>query len=167
MNTMKKTLAKTFSIAGLTIWLAAPIAYADSEHMRPLKGQFSYTGFPTPTIDTACPIIGMNVGSGVLSHLGKVVFVSRECNSPQGPNFVMEGGEMMITAPNGDTLKATYSGTFVPTENPAIFQLSGTTYKIIGGTGRFEHASGHGDLQGPLNMATGQGSFTVTGNISY
>jgi hypothetical protein len=45
--------------------------------------------------------------------------------------------------------------------------FSGATFQITGGNGRFHKATGGGTLSGGSDMATGQGTLQLNGNITY
>jgi len=62
-------------------------------------------------------------------------------------------GVLVFTAANGDELWA--AGTLVPTSDPAVLHVDGT---YVGGTGRFEGASGN--FSHDLVFAGDQGNFT-------
>jgi hypothetical protein len=71
-----------------------------------------------------------------------------------------------LTVDGGDQLWAAYGGT-LSANNGAIKG----TYVIIGGTGRFEHATGLGIIDGveQIEFATGQGSgqIQLKGTLLY
>jgi hypothetical protein len=62
---------------------------------------------------------------------------------------------------------------FKSISNQVVFNESGTRaefkaeVEIIGGTGKFEGATGSGEVNGFFNPATGQGASTIKGRISY
>ena len=135
-----------------------------------------------------CPLTllaGSTTGSGQATHLGAVTLASSDCVLPPGvfmPSGVPAGvtcgnslegtfrfcdGRLTLTAANGDQLRAEYSGELRPPADPASPYTIAGSYRIVGGTGRFEDACGSGDLEGTMNLLTGQGEFRAIGGISY
>jgi hypothetical protein len=73
------------------------------------------------------------------------------------------------TAANGDEVLTSATLTICPTSTPGVFQSSGT-FTVIGGTGRFEGASGSGAIHALVtftSQTSGIFSGTTTGTISY
>ena len=164
MNTKNKLLSGVTAVAGAFALMAGPSAYAGPS--VPLTGGFSYTSTLDQTKDPACPLAGMMVGIGHLSHLGKSAVVATDCITQAYGSFVILHGSLTVTAANGDKLTATYTGSFIPAGG-TLLQTKDVTYSITGGTGRFEGARGTGRLEGSEDMATHQGSLSVSGTISY
>ncbi len=93
------------------------------------------------------------LGTGKLSHLGKVDFSLEHCTTSDSPTESRwENGTITFTAPNGDTLILTETGDsvleFGDTPGPPL----GFTYEgewvVDSGTGMFYGASGDGTLEG-------------------
>ncbi|MBS0448669.1 MAG: hypothetical protein JSR59_22325 [Proteobacteria bacterium] len=115
---------------------------------------------------TSAPFLqGTTAGSGVASYLGAISGTSTDCISPADGSYNFSNGHMVLTAANGDTLTADYSGSMLPTVNYPVFSLSGS-YRITGGTGRYVGATGTGTLQGATNIVSGAGAYTLTGQIA-
>lgn len=118
----------------------------------------------------ACPLTpflqGTTTGSGNAMHMGKITGVATDCVTPTDSSFTFTGGLLVLTAANGDTLTAEYSGSLIPTAAYPIYTISGS-YRLTGGTGRFVSATGSGTLQGYSNIVSGAGSYTASGTISY
>lgn len=74
---------------------------------------------------------------------------------------------MAFTAANGDLADGRYNGVPTPTAS-GVFHFQGE-FHITGGTGRFDEASGNGQLKGAYdgNPATGviAGAITASGRI--
>lgn len=159
---------KKFSYATSVVTLAVSLmpSIAQANPQLPLRATFTFTALIQPSQEISCPLMGLNIGSGTVSHLGKSAMVSTECVTAQNGVYMMSNGKMTVTAANGDTLIATYSGTFVPT-GPTTLTMSGVTYSITGGSGRFANALGQGDLTGTQDLISGQGTFSVSGWIRY
>jgi hypothetical protein len=133
----------------------------------PLTGTFTYQDRIEPTQNLNCPISGMTVGTGTLSHLGRSAVVSTACITLNHGNYFILSSTITVTAANGDTLTGSYSGSFVPTGNGTIHELHNGTLVINGGTGRFKNATGGGSIQSVEDLTTGQGTVSVIGKISY
>ena len=113
--------------------------------------------------------VGTTTGAGTASHMGAVSLMATDCITPNLPSFAFSNGKLTITAANGDELRASYSGTFVPLPNSipfTLYTISGT-FTVTGGTGRFSNATGSGYLHGSENIVTRQGQLDATGTISY
>jgi hypothetical protein len=59
-------------------------------------------------------------------------------------------GEATWAAANGDKVFITFDGTFVPTDTPGLFD-NVETIEVVGGTGRFEGATGEGTALGQFD----------------
>jgi len=117
----------------------------------------------------ACPttfLQGTTVARGNATHMGSVTLRSTDCVVQAGGQFTFTDGQLVLTAANGDQVIATYSGMLLPSAELPVYTLTGS-YTVIGGTGRFEGATGSGTLQGSSNIVTGQGGYTATGFIRY
>jgi hypothetical protein len=99
-------------------------------------------------------------GNGTATHLGDwtnggLIFF----DGSSGPPFAATG-IAHFTAANGDQLDVLLIGT-IDTSLVAT-----ATYHMVGGTGRFANASGHGDFAAAPNP-DGTLSYTATGTIDY
>lgn len=105
-----------------------------------------------------------------VADLGRVVGVGSDCikftDFGPPPSYAFDNGELTLTAANGDQLKLTYRGTFIPTAQLPVYAISGL-FDISGGTGRFANATGSGLLEGTENTQTFQGQLELSGRISY
>ncbi|SEO48586.1 PEP-CTERM sorting domain-containing protein [Nitrosovibrio sp. Nv6] len=115
--------------------------------------------------DCASQFGGTTTGIGTSSLLGRVSFETNDCITPIDDYFAFTG-TMIFTVSNGNELFADYSGFFTPTPYLPIFTLTDSIFKITGGTGSFQRATGGGILQGGQNILTGQGLMQATGTIS-
>ncbi len=128
------------------------------------------------TFETAppfnCPgsfVVGTTTGKGIATHLGLVSLSATDCPlTLDGMNYFFNNGRLTLTAANGDTLSALYSGSLLPIAGsiPVLHAISGT-YAVTGGTGRFAGARGAGNLQGTENLATFKGLYQMTGTLTY
>ena len=99
-------------------------------------------------------------GHGTATHLGKwtnegPIFF----DGSSGPPFPATG-IVHFTAANGAQLEVLLTGTIDAS------LVATATYHIVGGTGRFAGASGHGDFAASPNP-DGTLSYTATGTIDY
>ena len=116
-----------------------------------------------PSVVPPCFLLGTIVGTGRATHLGNVTLHAVDCINPDTTGTVLSftSDHVVLTAANGDQVFATYSGAF----QPAVGLITGG-FQIVGGTGRFTHATGAGSLEGVENAAH-QGHIELTGTISY
>ena len=98
-------------------------------HLEPLESRTFFSAGGTVTVPiqfTAEGNLPGNYAAGQASHLGKFT-----------ASFNQQG-VLVITAANGDELLAAPTA-LTPTSDPAVLHIEGN---FIGGTGRFEGASG-------------------------
>jgi hypothetical protein len=102
------------------------------------------------------------VGSGYATHLGKYTEVGSASFSPTAdPTVLRIDAWAVFTAANGDQLYETITG--------RLDLLTGeitATVTYVGGTGRFEDASGSSTLSGQI-MPDGTIAVAVEGTIDY
>ena len=100
---------------------------------------------------------------GTATHMGKVTGTNINCLGPGDPMsrpFLAQGGT--ITAANGDMLIAFDDEVTLTIFPDYSFEIGPVDF--VGGTGRFENATGWYQLHG--EDAIGAGPFTLTGEIS-
>jgi hypothetical protein len=151
----------------LLITSATFAAYAAGPSDVPLRGTIAYQDAISPTNDPNCPISGMTIGTGTVSHLGKSAAVSTACISVNQGVYTILRSTISVTAANGDMLTGSYTGIFYPTGNGTLYELRNGTLTITGGTGQFANATGSGTLFTTEDLATGQGTTSVIATISY
>ena len=140
-----RRLVAILGVVALIAFAATPVMAGGDEH-RPFKGTTHGYGMVVP--DASCPAFGglrsVFTQTGHVTHLGKVVMDNDHC-TPAGPDVT--GGRMTIVAANGDELSITYSGGPAPAvgPDPAQFDVP-IEFVIVGGTGRFEGATGGGHM---------------------
>lgn len=113
---------------------------------------------------------GRTTGAGVAPQLGRFALSASDCILPtSATTFAFSQGQLVLTAANGDTLKATYDGQLNALANPQGLPLYLLDGRLVynGGTGRFAEATGSGYITGMLNLVTGQGQFNVDSAVSY
>ncbi|WP_151633475.1 hypothetical protein [Noviherbaspirillum aerium] len=170
-----RALPVPVALAALAGALCTPLAHAGSKDV-PLKATLNveeHLGQLPKCIgaNNEAPGPGGTItGSGQASHLGSVTLNASHCIAPgNGTQLVIYRGELMFTAANGDLAYGRYSGVLTPTA-PGVFRFQGD-FHITGGNGRFDDASGNGQLSGTYygSPATGviAGTITASGRVSY
>lgn len=159
--------AKTvlLAMAASSTFLNAQAASSD----RPFSAHFSTQetiGFDPSACNGQPFLRGTLVGTGITTHLGKSQISAMDCIFPGPGTFTFNSGKLTITAANGDTVTADYSGMLLLLSGPSIYSISGS-YRVTGGTGRFEGATGSGSLGGTVNIVTGESEYTASGVIGY
>ena len=136
---MRKIL--TLTVAAVLLLISIPAASAKSD-ARPIKGVMS--GELLFVGDSSCPLrlTTESVATGNISHLGRTEMDAGHC-TPTGP--LAEGGEMTLTAANGDQVFIEYEGLAAPLNEDGIIIVD-VDFIGVGGDGRFEGAHGHGDM---------------------
>jgi hypothetical protein len=148
--------------------LSASAAQAGGNQPRPFKADLT-TQETLGFNPVACPgtvLQGTTTATGNASHLGSVTLRSTDCIVQDAAQITFNGGMLVVTAANGDTLTANYSGMLLPGGTDPVYTLSGS-FSVTGGTGSFSGASGSGTLQGSSNLVSGKGSYSATGTIQY
>lgn len=142
----------------------ATLASSASLQEAPLTGRCETTFMPHPT--QPLPPLVRQIDEGIcrLSHLGNTSFHSvKDINFATGTQITTE---LILTAANGDVLRATGSGTSAPSAPGTIGFTATLTF--VGGTGRFERASGEVNVIGEAALATRTAAFEfVSGRINY
>ena len=129
---------------------------------RPIKGSCTLTfnppPFPPPPVHHQT-----DTGSCIISHLGKTaLYGEQDINFAAGT----QSGWRRLTAANGDELHGVHTGTS-SLIGPGLVGFS-ATMTIVGGTGRFEGASGEISLEGVATLATNSTKVSITGGtITY
>lgn len=147
------------SLAGMTVVLAPKGAVA--EDGVPIKGTFTAAASVTPNTSgvTYCggPLLGLAVeahGNGY-STLGPLSFSLHKTIDFSKPAM---HGCLILTAPNGDTLNATYDGIEGP-PNANNFNTGTGMLTFAGGTGRFRDARGSAQFTAVFSSTYPASSF--------
>ena len=143
----------------LVAWgIALPVPAADSV---PFRAIFQTVPVPTGSCGPGCIALEIG-GAGQATHMGRTVIA--------GPSQVIiplgqQIGTSTLTAANGDTIVIVFAGTVDfegPTPaDPVSFQGA---WDVIGGTGRFDGATGSGIYSG--NAAGPSGELLLTGQLT-
>jgi hypothetical protein len=106
-------------------------------HLTPLFGLFAaQTASATPTDDPNVVFV-VTTGSGSAAGVGEFTFTSPHYSHL---DTLAAEGVQIITAANGDTLTANFTGQFTLLSNGKLEGVLRAT--IVGGTGRFDDAQG-------------------------
>ena len=129
----------------------------------PFKGTFTGIGTAADVPGDRCPVLTVDIhGTGTATHVGSLTTDQGHCAEPTSLAFT--DGVFTFTAANGDQLRGTYFGEFVPLD-PPLFSIDGH-FAFTGGTGRFASATGGGDASGVQNLSTGDATVVLEGTIS-
>lgn len=126
-----------------------------SASVVPLRATIVISEQVTASTQAGCLLTGAITGNGSTTNLGAIQLASTDCINPLSTTtFLFVSDAVVLTVDGGDQLWAAYGGT-LSANNGAIKG----TYVIIGGTGRFAHATGLGTIDGAeqIDFATGQG----------
>ena len=146
-------MAKFSSFTNLTLGLGfaafclnAPLRASDQV---PFKGTFD------PIVVSATPVDATHVLLDFDVHI-----LATQLGKARGPAFgildmitLTYVGEATWASPSGDAIAITFVGQFVPTDTPGLFDNI-ETIEIVGGTGRFEGATGACVAGGQFNFIT-------------
>ena len=160
------------TVCALTLVVFTAAASAKSV-TRPFKGLVSGQAVFTPDPASPSPT-GLWTDSsavGHVSHLGRTVMSSRH---PTPTGDTITGGNMKLVAASGAEVWITYSGyaPFPVLGIPSTIVVD-TDFTIVGGTGRFAHASGGGEstayieFPGVLDLGPWPAHWTWKATISY
>ncbi len=170
---MRRPILFLTLLAVIAMGLAAPASARPDA--RPFKGTTS--GEVTFVPDRDCPNFGglktVTNTTGTASHLGRTAATAQHC-TPEGADI--DGGRATLVAANGDEVYLEYAGTVTPvvTANTQLDTpiVATTPYEIVGGTGRFQGATGDGDMTVEtlfkgFKIDTWPATWTWSGTIGY
>lgn len=176
---MRKVMLVLAAVALLITGVVAPANAGPAA--RPFSGNVHGMVSFVPVGPVVCPPTDLFLGvlqtrskaTGTATHLGRTTFETQHC-TPLGDQIT--GGTETLTAANGDQIFVTYSGnapfnlgTSVP--GVTVIDMSGP-FTIVGGTGRFDGASGSGTMNATvlfegLDVQYWPGTWSWTGAITY
>ncbi len=148
-------------VVALTILLGA-ISVAAVERPFACNG----TGVANFITDGAGNIVGATItSSGTGTHLGMWTSVGQLqfTPDPDNPTIIHPSGSATFTAANGDKLVVVIDHADLDVTTGIVTGA----FKFIGGTGRFEGATGTTQVVVTQNLATGAFQFTTVGSINY
>ena len=152
---------------------------------KPFRAAISFTEqFQAPTTLPGCPgLQGTVDGQGNASHLGRVQLHSENCAfTPPSGELGFHGADVVLTAANGDLVRARYCGVAVPRQPGSGDNVIVGRYRVTGGTGRFDGAAGSGAVTGtesivwipapagfpvPFIPYLGQADVVLDGTLAY
>ena len=108
------------------------------------------------------PIGAVATGAGTATHFGQWTVTGNPKYTPDNNGVIHSSGEATLTAANGDKLHFTIDGILDP-----IAGVDQGVFYIVGGTGRFEGASGSANFVVTLSPLTGGFELTAVGKIDY
>lgn len=151
------------NIAAVVVLLVVFVGAAPSQagKLVPFKGHWAGQTVSAAPTDDPNVIFVTTDGGGNATHLGKFTMIS-----PHFSNLLtLEAfGSQFFTAANGDQLEAEFVGQFVPT--PDGFLEAELQATIVGGTGRFENATGHYVFEILFDPLTFESIASIRGKIS-
>lgn len=159
-----RSIRPAIALALLAMFIFGGSALA--EHQRPMKGWYTVGVVP---VEQRCPnalTIGFE-GVGHATHLGRMEGTGTNCTSPDLATQAVPiyDGLATFVAADGSSITATYEGIqHAPVAGVASVV---STFTVIGGTGRFEGATGTWSGSGQINFLTGEFSGDLSGWISY
>ena len=149
----------------LSLLIVVPLVSAgENLNPRPFWGSFAGEAYftPNPIIcddDGLLGVMTLSDSTGKMSHMGRSTFQTQHCPTADG-KYALKG-MASFTAANGDEVVMVYTAT-TTAPPPSIIQEA--DFIIVGGTGRFEGASGY--LEGMVYVSA-QDSFEVPWPIKF
>ncbi len=154
-----KRLTKIRTLLPILFLLLGTIPVSAVERPFALNG----TGVATLVTDDAGHLVGaIPTGSGTATHLGQWTVTGLVKYTPDNNGVLHSSGEATITASNGDKLQVQIDGILDP-----IAAVDQGVFYIVGGTGRFEGATGRANFVVNINPLTGGFELTLVGTINY
>jgi hypothetical protein len=154
-----RSLASRVVFSILVLALAGIVLAAETV---PFRGDLEGTVERTPDPNDPSLVFVEVEGTGHASQLGRFAFAA--------PHYVNSttrsaSGSYEITAANGDTLTADFTGRAVPADAPGVLIITETA-TITGGTGRFAGATGSFTVERLYDTLTGDTEGSFDGTIS-
>ena len=154
-----KRLMKIRTLMVVTLLLLGAIPASAVERPFAING----SGVATLITDPAGnPIGAVATGAGTATHLGQWTVTGNPKYTPDSNGVIHSSGEATLTAANGDKLVFTIDGILDP-----VAGIDQGVFHIVGGTGRFEGASGSANFVVTLSPLTGGFELTAVGTINY
>lgn len=156
-SAMRRALPALMLTVTLLLSLAMP-AMASTE--RPFRGSFmGVAGFAEPRCGPDVTLGFTAIGTA--AHLGRIEGRASNCSDWSFPiaSVGVRDGVVTFVAADGSTITASYEGVQqAPVAGVAAYSL---TMTVVGGTGRFEGASGSWAVSGHLDL----NDLTITGAL--
>jgi hypothetical protein len=161
---MKTRLIPLVVAAAFAAAVAPPSIAAQQ---RPFSGRFTAQAAPaTPRCGTDALTLGFSI-SGTASHLGRFAGSGSNCTEFTLATSAVEiwDGVATFTAADGSTITTVSDGAQgAPVAGRASFV---TNHTLIGGTGRFDGATGEWEVSGVIDFITGQIAGEAVGWLTY
>jgi hypothetical protein len=141
-----------------TLFLLLAVVLMGSFPAQAAEHPFSLTGAGTVSPSGVVSASGHASHLGLFTEAGQVNFVP----DPNDPTRVLATGTATFTAANGDDLELLLDGSLDLTTGEAT-----GLFTFVGGTGRFEGASGTGNFVIQQNLVTGAFEVTAVGTINF
>jgi hypothetical protein len=153
-----KRFTKIRALIPMLFLLLATIPASAVERPFALNG----TGVATLITDEAGNLTGaLATGSGTATHLGQWT-VSGPVKYTLDNGVLRSSGDATIIAANGDKLQVQINGVLDP-----VAGIDQGVFTFVGGTGRFEGASGEANFVVTINPLTSGFQLTMVGTINY
>jgi hypothetical protein len=154
-----KRFTKIHTLMLSLLMLLATIPVSAVERPFALNG----TGVATLVTDGEGHLIGaIPTGSGTATYLGQWTVSGTVSYTPDSNGVLHSSGSATLTAANGDKLQIQIDGILEP-----VAGVVQGAFHIVGGTGRFEGATGETSFVVTINPLTGGFELTVVGKINY
>jgi len=154
-----KRFTKIRTLLPVLFLLLGTIPVSAAERPFALSG----TGVATLIVnEQGLPIGAVPTGSGTATHLGQWTVTGNVKYTPDANGVLHSSGDATITASNGDKVQIQIEGVLDP-----VAGMDQGLFHIVGGTGRFEGATGDANFVVQLNPLTGGFDLTVVGKINY
>jgi hypothetical protein len=100
--------------------------------------------------------LGLEIsGEGRATHMGRIAVSGPSQVIPTSQTGGLQTGESTLTAANGDILEIAFAGTFNAPQGFSGPVTSAGSWRVTGGTGRFDDARGGGSYSGSAMIPTG------------
>ena len=153
-----KRFMKIRTLIPMFFLLVTTIPVSAVERPFALRG----TGVATLIIDESGNLVGATpTGSGTATHLGQWTVSGNVKYTPEN-GVLKSSGQAILTAADGDKVFIEIDGILDP-----VAAVDQGIFHIVGGTGRFEGASGDTNFVVSINPMTGGFELTVVGKINF
>ena len=154
-----KRFTKIHALAVLLFVLLGTIPASAVERPFALKG----SGVAPLIFDGEGHLIGATpTGSGTATHLGQWTVAGNVQYTPDSNGVLHSSGDATLTASDGDKLQIQIEGILDP-----VAAIDQGVFRIVGGTGRFQGATGEANFVVQINPLTGGFDLTLVGKINY
>ena len=157
-----KTIYLLALVMALILSSGAPSVATAEDAVVPFKATYNMSPRAVGVTEDGCNIQELP-GEGQATHLGMSSFYS---NAFACPAALVQFGDMLFTAANGDQLFGGFSGSleFAPDFSSVRFWGD---YWITGGSGRFEGVTGSGHYWGTAQLsAEAKGILHLSGTLT-